>query len=76
MSVHVQKHVSSMRSCALDEPLPQLHRSKSTGAVDEVPRKQQEQATGDVSVAALIRACGYPAGADPAHISPAQVIQL
>eukprot|EP00892_Ulva_mutabilis_P007490 jgi/Ulvmu1/5112/UM021_0129.1 len=64
-SFHEMKHVSSMRFCTLDEPLQQLNRSKSTGAVDEVPRKQQEQASGDLSVAALIRACGYPAGHAP-----------
>lgn len=61
--LYMQKHVSSMRTCATDEQCLHLHRSKSTGAVDQVPRIQQEQTSGDVSVAALIRACGYPAGA-------------
>lgn len=64
----VQKHISSRRACAPDGPFYHLHRSKSTGAVDQVPRKQQEQASGDVSVATLIRACGYPAGASQIHL--------
>lgn len=64
----VQKHLSSRRACAPDGPLNNVHRSKSTGAVDQVPRKQQEQASGDVSVATLIRACGYPAGASRLHL--------